>query len=166
VTNVSVRLLVDWRDRGNSTFDHIAPCFIVWAVGLQASGTEQRYQVVYGGRRPSDSPGARGASRVIASEDRWSSVAESRSAKIPLAGPIRGPLSAVSSLSSSAPSPLSVLAFSHPPQPLDRPVALPTGEAGRSSARQSHDLRLPGRAEGLLRPPEARPLDRAVALPG
>jgi hypothetical protein len=37
------------------------------------------------------------------------------------------------------------------------PVARPTGEAGRSSARQSHDLRLPGRAEGWLRPPEARP---------
>jgi hypothetical protein len=37
------------------------------------------------------------------------------------------------------------------------PVALPTGEAGRSSARQRHDLRLPGRAEGWLRPPEARP---------
>jgi hypothetical protein len=36
----------------------------VWAVGLRASGTEQRHQVVYGGRRPSDSPGARGASRV------------------------------------------------------------------------------------------------------
>jgi hypothetical protein len=39
------------------------------------------------------------------------------------------------------------------------PVALHTGEAGRSSARLSHDsdLRLPGRAEGCLRPPEARP---------
>jgi hypothetical protein len=36
------------------------------------------------------------------------------------------------------------------------PVALHTGEAGRSSARLSHDLRLPGRAEGCLRPPEAR----------
>jgi hypothetical protein len=125
-----------------------------WAVGLRASGTELRHQVVYGGRRPSDSPGARGASRVIVSEDRWSSVAES--AKIPLAGPIRGPLSTVSSLSSSASfasvsSRVSSRFFFHPPQPLDLPEALPTGEAGRSSARQSHDL---------------RPPDRALALPG
>jgi hypothetical protein len=43
----------------------------IWAVGLRASGTEQRHQVVYGGRRPSVSPGARGASRVIVREDRW-----------------------------------------------------------------------------------------------
>jgi hypothetical protein len=56
--------------------------------------------------------------------------------------------------------------FSHPPRPLDLPVALPTGEAGRSSARQSHDLRLPGPAKGWLGPPEARPPDRALALPG
>jgi hypothetical protein len=74
--------------------------------------------------RPSDSPGARGASRGIASEAfglPWCTWGESSDcgrgspelepAKIPLAGPIRGPLSAVSSRSASASSPPSLLAF-------------------------------------------------------
>jgi hypothetical protein len=49
---------------------------------------------------------------------------------------------------------------------LDLPVALPTGEAGRSSARQCHELKLPGGAEGWLRSPEARPLDRPCRARG
>jgi hypothetical protein len=49
----------------------------VWAVELRASGTEQRHQVVYGGRRPSDSPGARGASRVMIAGARWPSRGKS-----------------------------------------------------------------------------------------
>jgi hypothetical protein len=32
----------------------------------------------------------------------------------------------------------------------DLPVALPKGEAGKSSAPQCHELRLPGRAEELV----------------
>jgi hypothetical protein len=56
--------------------------------------------------------------------------------------------------------------FPHPPAPFGSPCSSSHRRGWKCSARQSHELRLLGRAQGGRRPPEARPPDRTLPLPG